>query len=93
MQPAGYLRHKLGIVVLHPLQEVTLAPQQELIQGRLWVAVNVKVVFVGPDLQAHQHHSNVETQIQLQAEEEAVRWGGVHNVDLQFYLIEVIYGS
>lgn len=59
--------------MLHPLQEVTLAPQQELVQGRLWVAVNVKVVFVGPDLQAHQHDSNVESPVQLQAEEEAIR--------------------
>lgn len=59
--------------MLDPLQEVTLAPQQELVQGRLWVAVDVKVVFVGPDLQAHQHDSNVESPIQLQAEEEAIR--------------------
>lgn len=79
--PAGCLRHKLGVVVRRPLQKVALAPQQELVQGRLRVAVNVKVVFVGPDLQAHQDHPDVEGPIQLQAEEEAVRegvggWGG-----------------
>lgn len=74
--PAGCLRHKLGVVVLRTLQKVVLAPQQELVQGRLWVAVNLKVVLVGPDLQAHQDHPNVESPIQLQAEEEAVRGGG-----------------
>lgn len=95
-RPAGYLRHKLGVVVLRPLQKVALAPQQELVQGRLWVAVNVKVVFVGPDLQAHQDHPNVESPIQLQAEEGAVRglWGprGIENLH-QFYPVDVIYGA
>lgn len=56
--------------MLHPLKQLTLAPQQELVQGLLWVAFNVKVVLVGPDLQAHQHHLNVESPIQLQTEEE-----------------------
>lgn len=82
--------------MLRPRQKAVLAPQQELVQGRLWVAVNDKVVFVGPDLQAHQDHPNVESPIQLQAEEEAVRreggGGGVENVR-QFYLVDVIYGA
>lgn len=94
---AGYSRHKLGIVMLHPLQEVSLAPQQEPVQGRLRVAVNVKAVVVGPDLQTHQHHSNVESPVHLQVggggDEEAVRLEGVSKVGLQFYLIDVIYGS
>lgn len=52
--------------MLRPLQEVPLAPQQEPVQGCLRVAVNVKVVVVGPDLQTHQHHSNVESPVHLQ---------------------------
>lgn len=96
-RPAACLRHKLGVVVLRPLQKVVLAPQHEPVQGRLRVAVNVKVVFVGPDLQAHQDHPNVESPIQLQAEEEAVRGEEASRTRadfiLFFYLVDVIYGA
>lgn len=85
--------------MLLSLQEVSLAPQQEPVQGRLRFAVNVKVVVVVPDLQTHQHHSNVESPVHLQVggggggDEEAVRLEGVSKVGLQFYLIDVIHGS
>lgn len=67
-----HLRHKLCGVVLRPAQEVSPAPQQEVIQGLLRIHINVNVVLVCPDLQAHQHDSNVERSIELQAEEETV---------------------
>lgn len=56
-------RHKLGRVVLSPLQEIGPAPQQEVVQGRLRVDVNVNEVFVRPHLQAHQQHSHVERSV------------------------------
>lgn len=62
-------RHELGCVVFAPEEEVSLAPLQEVVQSRLRIGLNNNVVFVCPDLQAHQHDSNVERSIQL--------WGGV----------------
>lgn len=52
--------------MLLPLQQVGLAPQQEIVQRRLRVNVNVNVVFGRPNLQAHQHDPNVEGSIELQ---------------------------
>lgn len=63
-------RHKLGIVMLLPLQKISLAPHKEIVQSFLWIEVNVNVVSVRPDLQPHQHDANVQSSIELQAEEE-----------------------
>lgn len=58
-------RHKLGGVVLLPLQQVALAPPQEIVQRRLRVYVDLDVVFVCPHLQADQQDPDVERSIEL----------------------------
>lgn len=62
-------RHKLGRVVFHPLQEVGPPPEQEVVQSRLRVDVNVNEVLVRPHLQAHQQDSDIERSIQLSEHE------------------------
>lgn len=55
--------------MLLPLQQVVLAPPQEIVQRRLRVYVDLDVVFVCPNLQADQQDSDVERSIELQGED------------------------
>lgn len=71
-------RHKLSGVVLRPLQKIGLPPREETVQSSLRVKINVDVVLVRPNLQAHQHDSDVYRSIQLQPEEENVFSEWVH---------------
>lgn len=94
---ADYSRDELGSVVLLPVQEIGLAPQQEVVQSLIRVPGDVNVVFYRPNLQTHQHNSNVERPIQLQAEEEETLLGlnqlPKHVANQDVYLIDVIYSS
>ena len=56
--------------MLRPPQEVGLAPQEEVVQRDLRIDVDADEVFVRPNLQTHQHDSDVQRSIELQAEEE-----------------------
>lgn len=51
--------------MLLPLQQVALAPPQEIVQRRLRVYVDLDVVFVCPHLQADQQDPDVERSIEL----------------------------
>lgn len=99
-------RHKLGVVMLRPLQKIDLPPHEEIVQSSLWINVNVDVVSVCPDLQTHQHDVNVQMSIQLQAEEETafsewMRWERRRHDSRRtasktlawIYLVDVIHNS
>lgn len=62
-------RHKLRVVVLRPLQEVGAAPRQEVVQSGFCSGVDSDVVSVRPNLQTHQNDADVQSAVQLQAEE------------------------
>lgn len=66
----GGSRHKLGRVVFGPLQEISAAPQQEVVQGPLRVDVDVNEVSVRPHLQTHQQDSDIKRSVQLQRHDE-----------------------
>lgn len=54
--------------MLCSLQEVGLAPHHQVLQSRVWVSIHDDEIFVGPNLQAHQHDADVDEAVQLQAE-------------------------
>lgn len=55
--------------MLGPLQEIRAAPQQEVVQSLLRVAVDNNEVFVRPHLETHQQDSDIKRSVELQGHE------------------------
>lgn len=58
-------RDKLCVVMFVPLQQSPLTPLEEAAKGDLRVSADLYLIFVRPDIQADQHHTDTNRAIQL----------------------------
>ena len=51
--------------MLGPGQQAPLAPLEEAAEGELGVSADLHLIFVGPDIQTDQHHTDTHGAIEL----------------------------